>query len=264
MDKIPCTVAILTRNSAATILRALESVKEFDDILICDGGSTDETLLIAKTFGARVIYQDSQFQDKDGRLRDFSGVRNQTLAAATHEWFFFLDSDEYLSSALVDDVRAAVAARVPAAYWVPRLYVYRGKIIDRAVTYPNRQMRFFHRSVAHGFIKEVHERIDLVEGAHRKEFHTHLLVPIEDSVADMKRKWLHYLAVESARQPILTWRQWIRGALRESLIAGLYIVRFVRNLFFSGGTRLPMRFELARLWYQIAAVKTSWYRVRGW
>ena len=48
--KLPCTVAILTFNSGKSLKRALESVKDFEDILICDGGSTDDTVEIARAF----------------------------------------------------------------------------------------------------------------------------------------------------------------------------------------------------------------------
>ncbi len=262
---IPCTVAVLTRNSEATLARALESVKNFDELLICDGGSTDRTLAIAESFGARVIGQDKNFLAEDGRIQNFAGVRNQTLAAASHAWFFFLDSDEYVSPALAKELCAAVAADKPAAYWVPRKYVYRGKVVDRAVTYPNRQMRFFNRRTAASFIKAVHERIELLPGTPVKELAAYLLVPMEDSVADMKRKWRGYLEVEGLRSPVLTLRQWIVGALRESAVAGLYVARFARNIiFYPNSTRLPARFELARLWYQWEAILTSLSRVRSW
>ena len=43
MDRIPCTVGIITHNNEATIERALESVKEFAEIIVCDGASTEKT-----------------------------------------------------------------------------------------------------------------------------------------------------------------------------------------------------------------------------
>ncbi|MBU6323773.1 glycosyltransferase, partial [Patescibacteria group bacterium] len=96
-DKIPCSVEIVTRNSGATLRRALESVKDFAEVLVVDGGSTDDTLAIAHEYGAKIILQDPAFLDGEGRIADFSGVRNQGLAAAREPWFFFLDSDEEAS-----------------------------------------------------------------------------------------------------------------------------------------------------------------------
>ena len=49
---------MLTYNSEKTLRRALESVKDFDDIILCDGDSTDQTHAIAAEYGARVVRQD--------------------------------------------------------------------------------------------------------------------------------------------------------------------------------------------------------------
>ena len=57
LTKIPASVGILTLNSAKEIPRAFESIKDFDDIYICDGNSTDGTQDIARSFGARIVKQ---------------------------------------------------------------------------------------------------------------------------------------------------------------------------------------------------------------
>src|SRR3989344_1272224 len=157
--KIACTVAVLTKNSAETLARALESAKEFAEIIVCDGGSTDRTLDIARAYGARIIPQDPVFKDAEGRIKDFAGVRNQTLHVSTQDWFFYLDSDEVLTRALVSEIRE-IAAGKPAAVWVDRKYEIDGEVIERAATYPTRQMRLFHKSAVTEFIKPIHERIN--------------------------------------------------------------------------------------------------------
>ena len=40
-EKINCSVGILTFNSEETLLKCLESVSDFSEIIICDGGNTD-------------------------------------------------------------------------------------------------------------------------------------------------------------------------------------------------------------------------------
>src|SRR3989344_7446677 len=109
-EKIPCTVAVLTHNSAQTLARALESAKDFAELIVCDGASTDRTLDIARAYGARIIPQDTAFQDREGRISDFGAVRNQTLKASTQDWFFFLDSDEVLTSELVAEISSLIRA----------------------------------------------------------------------------------------------------------------------------------------------------------
>lgn len=259
-DKIPATVAILTHNSGRTLVHALQSAQDFSEIIVCDGHSTDDTLAIAHTFGARIILQDKQFLASDGRIQNFSGVRNQTLTAATYDWFFFLDSDEYIEPELVLEIRKKVAGK-PAAFWVPRKYVYHGTVVDCSVTYPSQQMRLFHRSIALEFIKEVHEKIVLRPGV-IPDWLTHsMLIPLPDTVANMKAKWRNYLAIERARRSPLSLRQWLAATLRDIGIATRYLFRLLRITVFCPGTRLPVSYELARVWYQWALIRDSFMAI---
>src|SRR6185436_17159414 len=128
-----------------------ESVREFDDIVICDGGSTDDTLAIALEFGATIITQDAQFKNANGTLRDYAGVRNQCLDAAKHDWFLYIDSDETISEGLRDEIRTVAneatpqmqnseeSPRKPLAYKVPIKIVMDGRIIQHSSNYPGYQ-----------------------------------------------------------------------------------------------------------------------------
>lgn len=261
MSNIPCSVGILTFNSSKTLRRALESVRDFDDIIVCDGGSVDETLNIARSFGARIILQDKRFLSQEGRIQDFSGVRNQVLAAAFHEWFFSLDSDEYIGLELEEEIRRKIAEE-PAAFWVPRKYVYRGTIINCSVAYPSRQMRLFHRGVTKKFIKDVHERIELRQGIVPGRLAQCMFVPVPDTVGGMTAKWRHYLTIENMHRTSPSLRQWVRPASRDVGIAVLYLLRLLRVLFFCRGTRLPAAYELARVWYQLMLIRDSFNTIK--
>lgn len=253
MSRIPVSIGILTFNSGATLRRALESVKDFDDIIVCDGGSADDTLAIAAEFGARVVLQNRQFLEQDGRIRDYSGVRNQTLGAAEHPWFFFLDSDEYISSELAAEVQEAAAGE-PGVFWVPRKYVYSGRIVRCSVAYPSQQMRFFHRSLVQQFAKKVHERIELAPGTVPMYLAHPMLVPLPNTALELRRKWRGYIALESARQGHISVAAWLRLATHEGAVALLYIVRFARINLFCKGEKLPFAYEWSRVWYQLALI----------
>lgn len=161
--KIQASVAILTFNSAATLRRTLENVADFDDIVVCDGGSTDATLAIAREFGARVIAQDAAFKHPDGRIKDFSGPRNQMLDAAKHDWFLYIDSDETISSGLREDIARITSKPVgpdePLVYKVPYSIITDGRVIKYSSNYPGYQHRFFNKKSGARFKKPVHERI---------------------------------------------------------------------------------------------------------
>ena len=259
--KIQATVAILTRNSATTLPRALESIKYFTEIIICDGQSTDDTLAIARAFGARIMSQDAQFLSEDGRIRNFSGVRNQMLVAASYDWFFFLDSDEYIGPELAEEILEKTI-REPAAYWIPRKYVYRGEVVDCSVTYPSQQIRLFHRAIARGFIKEVHEKIVLRPGMVPNWLTQPMFVPAPEVAGEWIAKWRGYLAIERTRRIPISVQYWIPAALKDASIAVLYLVRLLRIILFCRGTRLPVSHELARVWYQWALIKDSFRMIK--
>jgi tetratricopeptide (TPR) repeat protein len=69
-----------------------------DEICIVDTGSTDRTVEIAASFGARVEHRPWR--------NDFAWARNEALALAKHRWILVLDADEELDVASRDYLRA--------------------------------------------------------------------------------------------------------------------------------------------------------------
>lgn len=85
------TFVVLTKNEEKNIERCLRSIKSLaDEILVFDEFSTDETVEIAKKFGARVI------QNKNSD--DFAAARNFAMEKTKNEWVLYVDSDEVLQS----------------------------------------------------------------------------------------------------------------------------------------------------------------------
>jgi glycosyltransferase involved in cell wall biosynthesis len=261
MEKIPATVAVLTKNSGKTLARALESAKDFDDIIICDGGSTDETLDIARQYGARVISQNPEFL-KDGKIFDYAAVRNQTLDAAKHDWFFFLDSDEYCGEDLIAAIREVVASRHEGAFWVNRKYVINGTVIDCAATYPNRQMRFFSRNSANRFIKQIHERIQLKDGVRAEILPGTMYIPFDPDIAAIRRKWDYQIAVAAEQARPLSLSGFLWGAIQTTKVSLLWLYRLARNAIFCRGTKMPLKFELERHYFHLRLLRALWKEVR--
>ncbi|MCK4301565.1 MAG: glycosyltransferase family 2 protein, partial [candidate division Zixibacteria bacterium] len=65
----------------------LDSIRDWgDEIVIVDTGSTDRTIEIAESYGARVYHQPWE--------GDFSKHRNYSIELATCDWVFIIDADE--------------------------------------------------------------------------------------------------------------------------------------------------------------------------
>lgn len=246
---IQASVGILTFNSGATLRRALESVKEFDDIVICDGGSTDNTLAIAQEFRATIIHQDPQYKNPDNTLCNYSGVRNQLLDAAKHDWFLYIDSDETISGGLREEIRKAVTEPTSAlVYRVPIGILMDGRYIKHSSNYPGYQTRFFNKRSGARFVKPVHERIEFPTGVSMGTFNNPW------HVHTTRVEWGHYLhdnakyrrleALRAAKEPIFTFVPgifWQLRAFAATVLKALWI--YVRH-----GVKdsLPIRGEIAR------------------
>ncbi len=79
----------------------------WDELIVVDTGSQDETAALAAAAGARVLHH--AWRD------DFAAARNASLAAATGDWILFLDADERLSPELGRQIRALLDDRQAGA-----------------------------------------------------------------------------------------------------------------------------------------------------
>jgi tetratricopeptide (TPR) repeat protein len=83
------SLCMIVKNEEAFLPQCLASIKDYvDEIIVCDTGSSDRTIEIARSFGATVV-------EREWR-NDFGWARNESLAAATKRWIIFLDADEEL------------------------------------------------------------------------------------------------------------------------------------------------------------------------
>jgi len=250
LSKIPCSVEVLTRNSEVTLGCCLESVKDFAEIIILDGNSTDRTLEIARRYGCK-MYKQYDTDEPAIKIKDYAEVRNKGLKLASYDWFLYIDSDEYLSPAAVEEISSMVQDPNPEVlvWWQPRKYVFQGKVIECATTYPNRQIRFFHKAAVKGFVRPVHERVEIKEGERVGYLKQYEYVPLE-SLGALRSRWKHYLILE---------KKALKGASRVSVLKKmiytgraiiLYAFRFFK-LMFCRGPRLPLTYEIGRQWYNL-------------
>lgn len=145
------TVTVITRNEAANIAAALESIQWADEIIVVDSESTDDTVAIARRYTDRVL------------VRGWPGyVAQKNFAAeqASHDWILSIDADERVSPALADEIRALMTS-VPtvAGYRIPRVTFHFGRWIRSTDWYPDFQLRLYDRRRAQWAGRHVHESV---------------------------------------------------------------------------------------------------------
>jgi len=106
------SLCMLVYNEAATLGRCLSSAKGlYDELIIVDTGSTDESVAVASSYDA--IITKAAWQD------DFSLARNLGLDLATKDWIFILDPDETISPRDIPLIRALTLNPAVDAYQFP-------------------------------------------------------------------------------------------------------------------------------------------------
>lgn len=84
------SLCIIARNNEDVLPRTLECVKDFiDEIIVVDTGSTDKTIEVAKSYGAKI--------DHFEWIDDFGAARNYAFSLATGDWIMWLDTGDVLT-----------------------------------------------------------------------------------------------------------------------------------------------------------------------
>lgn len=151
-DKIPASVFIICKNEAANIERALESVKMFDDIVLVDSGSTDETLEIARRYPCRRFFQP---------WLGYARQKQVALELCRHEWALNIDADEELSAELRAEIEAFLKSPGDHAGLSTPIRESFSGALTHPRTHQNRHIRFLHRERGRYNNSDVHEGIVL-------------------------------------------------------------------------------------------------------
>jgi glycosyltransferase involved in cell wall biosynthesis len=145
------TVTIITLNEAAHIADAINSAAWADEIVVVDSGSTDDTLAIARSKGART------------ETRAWTGYvdqKNFAASLASHDWIFSIDADERIPPALSSEIRTLLSTEPPRnGYRVPRVTFHLGRWVRTTDFYPDYQLRLYHRRKGRWQGRYVHESV---------------------------------------------------------------------------------------------------------
>jgi glycosyltransferase involved in cell wall biosynthesis len=167
---VTLSVVVITHNEEANIGRTLASVQTLvadgkGEIIIVDSGSTDRTVEIAKSYGAKVFVEE---------WKGYAAQKNSAIDKVAGDWILSLDADEEVSQDLAahiqraatdhdygpfewalasgfatrfEDLRCDVGL-LPLAFWIERKNYFLGRLIRHGGFYPDRKLRLFARGSA--------------------------------------------------------------------------------------------------------------------
>lgn len=183
------SVAMAVRNEEDNLPKCLDSVKGIaDEIVIFDEYSTDDTVEIAKRYGARVF--------KEPHHEIFHITKQKAIEKCTGDWILQLDADEVVTPELAREIKEVIEMsddeikqRKPTsqkkwnlfmrhqkvvedrdgkigketgevvAFLFPRLNMFLGKPLVHAGVYPDAAIRLIKRGKAFLPAKDVHEQM---------------------------------------------------------------------------------------------------------
>lgn len=132
------SVVINTYNASRHLQQVLDAVKEFDEILICDMESTDNTLQIAQEFNCRII------TFPRGKYNIVEPARDFAIKQATHPWILVVDADEIVTPELKKYLYHRIQEKnCPAGIYIPRKNYFMGQFMH--CHYPDHILRFFKK-----------------------------------------------------------------------------------------------------------------------
>lgn len=117
--KMPVSVIITTRNEESRLRKCLAALNNFNEVIVVDSNSTDNTKKIALENGAQVnnFIWNNRYPKKRQWCLDNLPIKN--------DWVFFVDADEILTPRLIDEIRTLDFSA--AGYFVRGTYVFENK-----------------------------------------------------------------------------------------------------------------------------------------
>lgn len=219
------TVIIISRADEDVVGDAIKSAKDFaDEILVIDSNNNNETELIGKRLGARVIKHP---------FKNFSDQRNFAILHAKNPWVLYLDSDERLTPEFCKEVSVKIDSHSEAdninGYYITRRTYYYGKDWN----FEDKVQRLFLKKHFVEWRGVVHET-PIIKG----EFgiiHSPIIHLTHRNLSQMVRKtneWSEYeagLRFESGHPRMVPWRFF-------RVMASEFFNSYIKNKGYKNGT----------------------------
>lgn len=148
------TAVIISKNEARFIGACVQALSQVcNEIIVVDSGSTDHTVAIAQSAGAKVITYE---------WKGYGATKNFGNSLAKNPWIISVDADEILSSELIANIKKLKLDH-SCFYSLDRIAFYENKWIKHSGWYPDRVIRIFPKDTLWDD-KKVHEKLIIPKG----------------------------------------------------------------------------------------------------
>jgi glycosyltransferase involved in cell wall biosynthesis len=275
------SVVIITHNEETNIGRTLESVQPLvadgkGEIIVVDSGSTDRTVEIAKSFGAKVFVEE---------WKGFAAQKNSAIDKAAGDWILSLDADEEVEAKLLEELTWLLRA-IPEwqrhgfpvnedarsrelrdrgtrygldeenlnGFYIARKNFFLGRWVRYGGFWPDSKLRFFRRGTGRFEDRAVHEDVQ-VQGVTSATDHAllhHSYPTLSDYIEHMNR-------YSSLGAEMVVAKGNVRFSFVNIVLRPLFT--FIYNYFFRLGFLDGHEGLLLHLYH---AVYVSWKYAKAW
>jgi glycosyltransferase involved in cell wall biosynthesis len=150
VEGLTLSLCMIVRDEEEMLPRCLAAIRDaVDEIVVVDTGSTDRTIEIARSFGARVI--------EHAWTGSFAEARNVSFDAATGDWVMYLDADEVLVAGDAERLRAVTTRTWREAFYLVETN-FTGELGDGTAVTHN-ALRVFRNRPEYRFEGRIHEQV---------------------------------------------------------------------------------------------------------
>ncbi|EDN5856581.1 glycosyltransferase [Campylobacter jejuni] len=151
---------IIVKNAKQTLLECLNSLKDFDEIILLNNESSDNTLNIAnefkKDFANLHIYHSA--------FIGFGALKNLALSYAKNDWILSIDADEVLENECIKELKN-LELQEDNIIALSRKNLYKGEWIKACGWWPDYVWRIFNKNFTRFNDNLVHESLVLPSNA---------------------------------------------------------------------------------------------------
>jgi glycosyltransferase involved in cell wall biosynthesis len=157
------SIVIIAHNEEANIARTLASVQPLvadgkGEIIVVDSGSTDRTVEVAGSYGAKVFVEE---------WKGYAAQKNSAIDKASGDWVLLLDADEEISPGLLKEIEEICHGPAPDGfgsedgYWIKRQNQFLGRTLHHGGFWPDPKLRMFRQGNGKVESRAVHETLQV-------------------------------------------------------------------------------------------------------